>query len=164
MAPADMDRIAKPEIPRSACKQCNARRKHYVPKPEDVPADLQGLSEDAIKALRPFDIDVGPVKRSKTVYGKDNGYRQKMQMIRFAYTEEHPADKIQKLSDGDMRKKAKAAYKFLKHCDDSSYVKFLKTVYFKQGLLFGKKILTKQKETPCLIGYSFSLTDSLMAR
>ena len=40
----------------------------------------------------------------------------------------------------------------------------LGTAYFKQGLLFGKKVLTKQKETPCLIGYSFSLTDSLMAR
>ena len=75
MHQGDLERDPKPEIPKSSCKTCSSKQKHYVPKPVDVPEELRGLSEDALQALRPLDVNVGPERRSKTDYGKDNGYR-----------------------------------------------------------------------------------------
>lgn len=83
MREIDLRRDPKPEIAASACKNCNSKQRCYVPQPSDVPMPLRGLSQEAVEALRPLDIDVGPVTRSTTHYGKPNGYRQKVQMIRF---------------------------------------------------------------------------------
>lgn len=102
-----------------------SRRQHYVPKPEDVPEALRGLSEDAIFALRPLDIEVGAEKRSKTAEGRDNGYRQKTQMTRFLYSKRSPKTKIKRIDDRAMRAKARAAYDYLVASEDSSYKKFL---------------------------------------
>ena len=68
MHQSDMYGDPKPEISAKQCKFCKGKRKHYVPKPEDVPEKLIGLSDEAINALRPLDVDVGPEERST-----DNG-------------------------------------------------------------------------------------------
>ena len=86
---------------------------------------LRGLSEEAIEALRPVDVDVGPISRSTTYYGKPNGYRQKTQMIRFSYAAKAPKRKIRRIEDDDMRARAHDAYQYLRQTAESSYKKFL---------------------------------------
>ena len=71
-------------------------------------------------------MDVGPEKRPKTAFGKDNGYRQKTQVIQFSYSEASPKEKISELKGGNMRARAKAAHKFLKRSSVSCYGEFLK--------------------------------------
>lgn len=89
-----------------------------------MPECLRGLSEDAIKALRPLDIEVGAEKRSTTYYGKHNGYRQKVQMIRFSFSSLAPKEKIKILSSASMRKKARKALRYLRHCKESEFQRF----------------------------------------
>ena len=75
-------------------------------------------------ALRPLDINVGAEKRSKTAQGRDNGYRQKTQMIRLSYSKRSPQKKIRKIADKEMRKKTRIAFKYLMAAEASSYNKF----------------------------------------
>ena len=54
----DLKGDPKVEIPMSQCRFCKAKRKHYVPQPNDVPEELRDLTEEAIHALKPLDVDV----------------------------------------------------------------------------------------------------------
>ena len=36
--------------------RCSATRKYYVPKPDDVPEPLRGLSKEALQALSPLEV------------------------------------------------------------------------------------------------------------
>ena len=90
-------------------------RDGHCPHPEDVPEKLRGLSQEAIVALRTLDVCVGPETRSTTHAGKPNGYRKKVQIIRFAWSDLSPRKKIKRLGDVDMKRKAKeAAQSFLR--------------------------------------------------
>ena len=135
MKELDLERDPQPDIAKSACKRCNSKAQYMVPKPEDVPKELCGLSEEAIEALRPLDVDVGEEKRSTTQQGVPNGYRQKNGMIRFSYSEKKPMKKIKKLEDEAQRELAKKAYKFLSSSKESSYKKFLdlRLAFFKKN-------------------------------
>ncbi|CAK0828301.1 unnamed protein product [Prorocentrum cordatum] len=112
---ADLRRERKPELAKSQCKLCNAKRKHYVPKPEDVPKPLQDLTPEIISALSLLDVDVGDEVRSRDANGKPNGYRKKVKMIRFSWGEKSPKKKLRKLPHAD-KEKANAAYKHLMEC------------------------------------------------
>ncbi|CAK0799172.1 unnamed protein product [Prorocentrum cordatum] len=122
---ADLRRERKPELAQSQCKRCSAKRKHYAPKPEDVPKPLQDLTPEIISALSLLDVDVGDEVRSRDANGKPNGYRKKVKMIRFSWSEKSPKKKLRKLPHAD-KEKAKAAYKHLLECEESSYRDFHK--------------------------------------
>ncbi|CAK0887026.1 unnamed protein product [Prorocentrum cordatum] len=120
---ADLRRERKPELAKSQCKLCNAKRKHYVPKPEDVPKPLQDLTPEIISALSLLDVDVGAVVRSHDAKGKPNGYRKKAKMIRFSWSEHAPKKKFRNVPHAD-REKAKAAYDYLMDSKESCYKDF----------------------------------------
>ncbi|CAK0887260.1 unnamed protein product, partial [Prorocentrum cordatum] len=119
----DLRRERKPELTKSQCKLCNAKRKHYVPKPEDVPKPLQDLTPEIISALSLLDVDVGAVVRSHDAKGKPNGYRKKVKMIRFSWSEHAPKKKFRNVPHAD-REKAKAAYDYLMDSKESCYRDF----------------------------------------
>ncbi|CAK0885979.1 unnamed protein product [Prorocentrum cordatum] len=100
MHEVDMFRDASEEISKSACRRCNASRKMFVPLPEQVPKKLRGLSDEAVEALMPIEMDVGPETRSTDKFGRPNGYRKKM------------------------RHRAKRALEYLLSCEESSYKYF----------------------------------------
>ena len=77
MRERDLYRDPQPDVPKSLCHHCKSTRKHFVPVPSKVPVELQGLSKEAVLALRPMDVEVGEEQRSKTGRDIDNGYRQK---------------------------------------------------------------------------------------
>eukprot|EP00969_Alexandrium_andersonii_P255135 11278162-Alexandrium_andersonii.AAC.1 len=58
-------------------RRCKAKRAQMCPQPDDVPSDLRGLSPEAVRALSPLDVDVGPETRSTDSVGRFNGYRKK---------------------------------------------------------------------------------------
>ncbi|HIL57195.1 MAG TPA: hypothetical protein EYG39_04720, partial [Rhodothermales bacterium] len=86
---------------------------------------MRGLSEEAIAALRPLDIDVGPETRAKNDWGLENGYRKHVHMIRFLWSQKSVREKLKALRDKDMRRKARAAYQHLKHTEESAYWSFV---------------------------------------
>ena len=51
----------------SECFRCRGARDLPAPKPEDVPAPLKGLTEEAAQALSPLEIDVGVEQRGPLV-------------------------------------------------------------------------------------------------
>ncbi|CAK0836004.1 unnamed protein product [Prorocentrum cordatum] len=120
MHEVDMFRDASEEISKSACRRCSASRKMFVPLPEQVPKKLRGLSEEAVEALSPIDIDVGPETRSTDKFGRPNGYRKKVKMITFYFSRWHVRDKIKEIEDKEMRHRAKRALEYLLSCEDSS--------------------------------------------
>ena len=120
---ADLKRERKPELAKSQCKLCNAKSKYCVPKPEDVPEQLQNLTPEIISALSLLDVDVGEEVRSRDAKGKPNGYRKKVKMIRFSWSEHAPKKKFRDVPHAD-REKAKAAYDYLMQSEESCYKKF----------------------------------------
>ncbi|CAJ1414910.1 unnamed protein product, partial [Effrenium voratum] len=104
----------------SECFRCRGARDLPAPKPEDVPAPLQGLTEEAAQALSPFEIDVGVEQRAK--YGL--GYRVHSSMLRLRWKAEPIKAAIRALTDRDQRSKARAAYKFLRASAESAYGEF----------------------------------------
>ena len=86
---ADLTNEARPEIMAYECRRCKAKRPHMVPKPDDVPEPLQGLSPEIVEALRPLDIDVGEEVRAGT-----GSYRKKVRMITFSWALQSVDSKI----------------------------------------------------------------------
>ena len=98
----DIERDPPAEISGTTCCFCSKNRStvngsvkegrsHLVPQPDQVPEPLRDLTPEIIEALRPFDIDVGEPKRAPS------GWVQHRTMIRFAWTAESVADKINAL-------------------------------------------------------------------
>lgn len=114
----DLKTIAQPLIAPSACRRCSkAKRPHMVPRPQDVPEELQNLSPEVVAALRPLDIDVGPEVRSGT-----GGYRKKVRMITFSWSLTSVDAKIRALQPKALRRSAKKALKYLLRLDrDNEY-------------------------------------------
>ena len=119
---ADLTKEAHPEIMASACRRCKAKRPHIVPQPADVPEPLQGLSPEIVEALRPLEIDVGEEVRA------GNGcYRKKVRMITFSWALQSVDSKIAALSARDVRRKARAARRYLLgNPDDNEYHDYYK--------------------------------------
>ena len=111
----DLRQELLPNVRKTACRHCSGKRKHEVPKPEDVPRQLRGLSEEAVQALRVFDIDVGPEVRAV------GGYRKHVRMFRLSWSAQSVKEKIRKLQDRSMQKKTKRALKYLRAEEASSY-------------------------------------------
>ena len=88
LEPIDGRRVAQPEITSNNCKQCKGGK--WVPQPEDIPDCLSSLSFEESCALRPLDIDVGPVKKA------NNGYRIKSAMTRLSWSKRSVKGKIAK--------------------------------------------------------------------
>ena len=65
----DTRRVASAMI--AKCDNCKNKHSDRLPKIENMPEKLKGLSEDEIHALRPLDIDAGPWKQA------DHGFRYK---------------------------------------------------------------------------------------
>ena len=88
------------------CKNCvkAEAKRAWVPQPEDVPEPLRGLSREELEALRPLDIDSGPVWKG------EYGYYFHSSMIRFAWAEQDVEDKIRALDRRSRKKAQKARY------------------------------------------------------
>ena len=71
----DLWRERKADLPKSECRICQGKRRHYVPQPGHVPEQLQGLTPEMVAAVSPLEVDVGPEIRSKDRIGRPNGYR-----------------------------------------------------------------------------------------
>ena len=86
------------------CKNCAKAeaKRTWLPQPEEVPEPLRGLSREVVEALRPLDIDSGPVWKGEF------GYYFHSSMIRFAWAKQDVEDKIAAL-DRRSRKKAQKA-------------------------------------------------------
>ena len=95
--------------------QCS--KKNYVPQPDHIPEDLQGLTKQVVKALRPLDIDAGVYQRANF------GYRVHTSMMTFSWAEESVLDKIKALKKHSDREKARGAYLFLMEDSDTSWYK-----------------------------------------
>ena len=72
--------------------------------------------------LSPLEIDAGCERCAK----HGTGYRAHVAMMRFYWKEEPVKEAVKGLGDREMRRKAKAAYEFLKHSEDSAYGKFVR--------------------------------------
>ena len=72
-----------------------------------------------MKALRPLDVDCGPVQRAP------QGYRVHTSMIRFSWSGDSVTDKIRALEHAAERAKAREAYDFLMQHEGSAYGKFV---------------------------------------
>ena len=117
----EIDLSGDPKVELPKCRICKAKRDYYVPQPDDVPAQLRGLSDAAVRALSPLDVDVGKETRSTDALGRWNGYRKKMKMITFLWSEQSVKKKIKALKGRSVRKQAKEAYQFLLENENSSY-------------------------------------------
>ena len=86
------------------CKNClkPADKRMRAPQPEDVPEPLRGLTRAELQALRPLDIDCGPIWKAEF------GYYFHSSMIRFSWAAMDVEDKIKAL-DRKSRKRAKKA-------------------------------------------------------
>ena len=104
------------------CKNCAKDDAHQicVPSPQEVPEPLRDLNSDILQALRPLDIDCGPV------WVADYGYRFHSAMIRLSWAAEDVQEKIRGLQATVNQKKAVAAYKFLMGAEDCHYATFVK--------------------------------------
>ena len=100
-------------------KQCNCSQNRYItPVLKDIPKELRNLSMNQIYALRPFDVHLGEINRTR------NGYRQKTAMFRLSWSEKKVTEKILDLESGDQRK-ARKAYDWLMNCAQNKYKQFV---------------------------------------
>ena len=114
----DLRRVAGPSTVK--CRWCCKDGKASVPRVQDVPEKLRGLSVEIVEALRPFELDLGPYKRPI------HGYREHTAMVRLLWSAEAVEDKVAALPTGHARKKARKAYKHLMHCQQTEYKAFVK--------------------------------------
>ena len=98
-----------PTVAKSCCKRCSSRQQPYVPKPEDVPEPLRGLSPEILAALRVPEVDVRPEERATNACGLETGYRKHGKMLRLSWADRSIKQKIaQDLDDRTARRKARA--------------------------------------------------------
>lgn len=105
-----------------ACATCKSDGKigYWAPGPDDVPRPLRKLTEEAIEALRPFEIDIGPECRAPS------GYRAHMRMARFKFKGTSVREQILALQSTTDQAAAAKAFAYLRANMDSSYHHFLK--------------------------------------
>ena len=127
-----------PTVAKSLCKRCCSQQQPYVPKPEDVPEPLRDLSAEILAALRVLEVDVGPEERATNAYGLETGYRKHGKMLRLSWADRAIKQKIaEDLGDRTARRKARAAYRFLKTSENSTCAYYLQE---------HKKFLAKHEE------------------
>ena len=102
----------------SQCTSCCRGVRYSSLKPQDVPAMLKKLSPEIINALRPLEIDQGPVQRNH------HGYRVHTRMTTFRWKRIDVEDAITTLSR-KINYKAFAVFRYLMENEDSSYKDFI---------------------------------------
>ena len=101
------------------CTNCSAANPIWLPTAEDVPDALKGLSAEQAAALSPLEMDVGPETRAN-----EGGYRIKMGMVRFSWSERSVPHQIVTLPP-ELRQGARRAYDFLLQSEASAYRVFV---------------------------------------
>ena len=102
-----------------ACGNCNKNTGYRTVAREDIPKELQNLSDAVLQALQPLYPDVGFEASAR------HGYRVHTDMIRFWWNEYPVAEQIEWLEDPADKQAAKAAYRYLMAAEDSSYKEFV---------------------------------------
>ena len=117
----DARRLAGPHHALRDCRACKAAggRNSGVATVAAVPRALRKLNTRIVKALRPLDVDCGPVQRAP------QGYRIHTGMIRFSWSADCVTDKIRALERDAERTKALEAYDFLMQHEGSAYGTFV---------------------------------------
>ena len=67
------------QVSSKKCYNCSGQRQYFVPRAENCPGQLHGLTEDAWRALSPLEIDTGAYVRAS------NGYRMHTGLVRFSW-------------------------------------------------------------------------------
>ena len=98
-----------------ACKHCEAGSGYPTVQPSEQPVPLRELTPEIISALRPLDLDCGPVERAM------QGYRVHTGMMKFAWSFQTVNEKINDLASKKDQKKAHAARKYLMKSDATIY-------------------------------------------
>ncbi|CAE7283094.1 unnamed protein product, partial [Symbiodinium sp. CCMP2456] len=101
------------------CNHCRAGIGYPTVATDCIPRELQGLSLEALWALRPLAPDVG-----KPVWAR-HGYRVHTDMIRFWWRPQPVLDQIASLALEADRDKASAAYHYLMESTESAYGHFV---------------------------------------
>ena len=118
----DARRLAGPHHASRDCRACKAAggRNSGVATVVAVSRALRKLNARVVKALRPLDVDCGPVQRAL------QGYRIHTSVIRFSWSGNSVADKIRALERDAERTKALEAYDFLMQHERSAYGTFVR--------------------------------------
>ena len=103
-----------------ASTTCNCRTRRYVlPNEDDIPLSLHGLTEEHIRALRPFDIHTGEYRRIQ------HGYRVRTSSFRVTWSTMSVQEKIHNLDPPSSRHAAQRAYDALMRSRHSRYREFV---------------------------------------
>ena len=97
--PTDMKRAANAYV--KCCKRCKSNSGYKAPQPNDIPDPLRDLSAEIVEALKPLHADPGPYQRA------DHGYRIHTGMTRILFADKPVKEKIDALSSGTARSKAR---------------------------------------------------------
>jgi len=100
MIPSTFDKVPSPFISKNQCWCCKAKRKHWVPRLDDVPEPLRNLSQATAESLAPVQIDTGVEVRS----WQSKGYRAHMGMIRFSWYSSSVQSALRALSPAEQEK------------------------------------------------------------
>ncbi|CAJ1343459.1 unnamed protein product, partial [Effrenium voratum] len=117
---ATLSKDQKAGVAAGRCWRCRGARDLPTLALEDVPEKLRGLSESAMLALSPLEVDVGPVIRAE----HGSGYRQHSTMMRLRWSAVSVKEQIKALPEQDDRHRARQAARFLKRSDRTPYKRF----------------------------------------
>lgn len=101
------------------CRHCSDGVGYPTVSPQDIPAEVRGLPDDALWALRPLEPDVGQPAWAK------HGFRVHTDMIRFWWRPQPVTTQIGLLEDPSVKQAAKTAFEYLMRQEDSAYRKFV---------------------------------------
>ena len=108
-----------PSLLVQGCGHCKKGTGYPTVAHEDIPKELQNLSDAVLWALQPLHPDVGFQASAK------HGYRVHTDMIRFWWNAYPVAEQIEWLEDPADKQAARAAYRYLMEAEDSSYKDFV---------------------------------------
>ena len=108
-----------PSLLVQGCGHCKKGTGYPTVAHEDIPKELQNLSDAVLWALQPLRPDVGFEACAR------HGYRVHTDMIRFWWNEYPVAEQIEWLEDPADKQAARAAYRYLMAAEESSYKKFV---------------------------------------
>ena len=103
-----------------ARQTCACKHNRYViPRFNEIPESLRGLTTAYIKVLRPFDIDCRQYRR------EEQGYRVKSAMINLETSKLPVLEKIKAVENKNDQHRCMEAYNYLINSKQSSYKTFI---------------------------------------
>ena len=118
--PANFDSVPPPYIDQKKCWRCQAKRDYFVPTFDNMPKQLQNLTDTAAGALSPVKINCGPEIRSLS----SAGFRQHAQMMTFSWHCVSVRRHIRKELNREDREAATIAFNYL-YEHNPTYQKFV---------------------------------------